>query len=107
MLVDSGDRVSYLRNIFLTLNNGGSFLLVNMGDGSSQRATSIDDAFSITERMHQVSGVKVKVASTSCRIVNEDSMVKEVESAGFKVDKFLHTQNSSFGQCMTLYLNKK
>ncbi|MBN1547472.1 MAG: class I SAM-dependent methyltransferase [Syntrophaceae bacterium] len=107
MLVKSCDRMAFLKNIFHSMVNGGEFLLVVMGDGIFERSTDADDAYSIVERVHQETGALLKVASTSCKIVNREDLIREVEAAGFIVDEFLLTRNNSHGQCMTLYLRKE
>jgi len=106
MLVLDTDRTCFLKNIYTSLKSGGILLLLNMGNGIDERGTNIDDAFTLAERTHMESGRKVKVASTSCRIVNEEKHQQELVSAGFEIESYKYVETENYGTCSAVYLRK-
>ncbi|GIM32096.1 hypothetical protein [Paraclostridium bifermentans] len=46
------------------------------------------------------------VASTSYRSINWKNHIKELEDAGFLIEKTINTQNNEYGNCMVVYLKK-
>lgn len=107
MLVKDEDRRGFLNSIYSLLKPGGKFLLVNMGDGDSERSTDLSTAFELQERGHMGTGRKFEVAGTSYRAVNWDNHIKELTDAGFVIDKMFNTENRDYSKCMTVYLNKE
>ncbi|MGL5642011.1 MAG: class I SAM-dependent methyltransferase [Paraclostridium sp.] len=104
MLVDDNDRNLFLKSIYNMLDRGGHVLLVNMGEGEMKTDTS--KAFEIQERSNNSEGKKVMVASTSYRSINWENHIKELEDAGFLIEKTINTQNNEYGNCMVVYLKK-
>ena len=70
MLVEDGDRVGFYTFIRDHLKPGG-----------------ITTAFDLQERTHEQSGEKVKIASTSCRMVGFDTLHAELHRNGLAVLK--------------------
>lgn len=106
MLVDDNDRNLFLKSIYNMLDRGGHVLLVNMGDGEGEMKTDTSKAFEIQERSNNSEGKKVMVASTSYRSINWENHIKELEDAGFLIEKTINTQNNEYGNCMVVYLKK-
>ena len=85
MLVLDEDRNKYFEFINNHLNDYGYALVLTMGDGKTERSSDITKAWEDVERMHQESGIKMNVATTSCRIVNFETLTKEVELQNLKI----------------------
>lgn len=68
--------------------------------------TDTSKAFEIQERNNNSEGKKVMVASTSYRSINWENHIKELEDAGFFIEKTINTQNNEYGNCMVVYLKK-
>lgn len=107
MLVEQEDRKKFLESIYSILKPQGSFLLISMGDGETERATDTSTAFDLQERNHMKSGRKLEVAGTSYRAINWENHEKELKEVGFKVKKKMQTENDEYIKCMTLYLTKE
>lgn len=43
------------------------------------------EAFDNIKRIHQESNKEISIATTSCRIVNFDTLYKEIENNGFEI----------------------
>ena len=85
MLVQNADRDSFYRFIREHLNPGGIGLICTMGDGVIQRESDISTAFDLQERIHQESGKTVRIAGTSCRMINFDTFNAELTRNGLTV----------------------
>ena len=83
MLVNDEDRIRFQHFIYDHLPDGGSALICSMGDGLTESETDISSAFNMVERHHD-SGY-VMVPSTSLRMVNFDTLKKEIESTHFSI----------------------
>ena len=83
MLVHEEDRRGFYRFIERHLKPGGLTLICTMGDGIHEMQTDTDRAFDLQERDHP-SG-KMKVASTSCRIVSFETFRRELTANGFRI----------------------
>lgn len=107
MLVNDEDRHMFLDSIYKILEPGGKALLVSKGNGVDEIKTDINTAFELHERNHMATGKKVLIAGTSYRSINWPSHKKEIEKAGFIIEKAINTENVEYGNCMTVYLIKK
>ena len=87
MLVSDQDRDAFYGFIREHLNRAGAALVCTMGDGASERQSDIRTAFDLQERVHEQTGKTVNIAGTSCRIVNFQTFVKELERNGLEVIK--------------------
>ncbi len=85
MLVLDDDRNKYFKFIYNHLNDDGYALILTMGNGKTERSSDIRKAWDDIERVHQETGIKVNVATTSCRIVNFDTLTKEIKLQNLKV----------------------
>lgn len=85
MLVLDKDRNKYFEFINNHLNENGYALVLTMGDGKTERSSDITKAWDDVERVHQETGIKMNVATTSCRIVNFETLTKEVELQNLKI----------------------
>lgn len=82
MLVEDNDRAAFLRFVRGSLKEDGIALLCMLGDGKVQRSSDISTAFDLQERTHGQTGRTLNIASTSCRMVDDETLEKELESAG-------------------------
>lgn len=87
MLVLDRDRDGFYRFIAGHLEPDGIALIGTMGDGSFERQSDISTAFDLQERMHEASGKTVKIAGTSCRIVNFTTFEQELARNGLTIVK--------------------
>lgn len=87
MLVEDTHRDAFYRFIRNHLTSGGIALLCTMGDGKVERQTDVGTAFDLQERTHEQTGKTVRIASTSCRIVNFETLHGELKRNGLKVLK--------------------
>ena len=82
MLVEDDDRAAFLRFVRGSLKEDGIALLCMLGDGKVQRSSDISTAFDLQERTHGQTGRTLNIASTSCRMVDEETLDAELKRAG-------------------------
>lgn len=87
MLVLDEDRDGFYRFIADHLKQDGVALIGTMGDGSFERQSDILTAFDLQERTHGESGKTLKIAGTSCRVVNFSTFEKELTRNGLAIVK--------------------
>ena len=87
MLVEDADRDGFYAFIRNHLTPNGIALICTMGDGKMERKTDIRTAFDLQSRTHEQTGKEVQIASTSCRMVNFDTLHKELHRNGLVVLK--------------------
>lgn len=85
MLVSDEDRNAFYRFIRTHLNSDGIALIGTMGDGRLERQSDIHIAFDLQDRVHEQTGKPVKIAATSCRIVNWVTFGEELKRNGLDV----------------------
>ena len=83
MLVLDDDRKRFYEFIYNHLDKEGIALICSMGDGETIYQSDVNQAFDIVKREHP-SG-DVMVTSTSCRMVNFNTFVKEIEESNFEI----------------------
>ena len=83
MFVLDEDRNKYYKYIYNHLKDNGYALILTMGDGINESSSDISKAFDNIKRTHQESNQEIVVATTSCRIVNFDTLSKEIEQNKF------------------------
>lgn len=87
MLVENTHRKGFYQFIRNHLKPVGIALICTMGDGDIQRTSDITNAFSLQERIHEQSGKLLRIASTSCRMVDFPTFQKELEENGLTIIK--------------------
>lgn len=87
MLVENSDRDSFYAFIRKHLAPTGIALICTMGDGKMQRKTDIRTAFDLQARTHEQTGKAVQIASTSCRMVNFETLHTELKRNGLTILK--------------------
>ena len=88
MLVEDQDRGAFYRFIRQHLKEDGIGLICTMGDGTMERKSDISTAFDLQERTHGLSGEKLLLAGTSCRMVLWDSFLEEIRESGLTVEEY-------------------
>ncbi|MBO4423624.1 MAG: class I SAM-dependent methyltransferase [Clostridia bacterium] len=106
MLTDDADREKFYSFIKDHLKDGGSALVCSMGDGETEFCTDPSKAFEPAEREHN--GKKIKVASTTCRIVSFDTFEDEIGRAGFEIkEKGVTASPPEFDSLMYAVIRRK
>lgn len=83
MLVLDEDRNAFYQFIYNHLREDGIALICTMGDGKIEVQSDINTAFDLQERDHD--GKTVLVAGTSCRMVSDETFIKELEQNEFEI----------------------
>ena len=106
MLVLDEDRNKYYSYIYNHLEDDGYALILTMGDGIKESISDIAKAFDDIKRTHQESNQEIEVATTSCRIVNFDTLLKEVNNK-FEVIEYGITEiENHFDRIMYIVIKK-
>ena len=106
MLVLDEDRNKYYSYIYNHLEDDGYALILTMGDGIKESTSDITKAFDDTKRTHQETNQEIEVATTSCRIVNFDTLLKEVNNK-FEVIEYGITEiENHFDRIMYIVIKK-
>lgn len=85
MLVLDADRNAFYRFISEHLETSGLALICTMGDGHDEIQSDIRTAFDLQERNHQQTGRIMRLAGTSCRVVNFDTFTRELRDNGLAI----------------------
>ena len=85
MFVLDEDRETFYQFIYNSLEDNGYALILSMGDGIKESSSDISKAFENTKRIHEETNQEIEVVETSCRIVNFDTLKKEVNENNFKL----------------------
>ena len=108
MLVLDEDRDAFYAFIREHLNQTGSALLCSMGDGIGERQTDTRTAFDLQDRIHEQTGKAVRIARTSCRMVNFRNFHAELERNGLVViEQGLTSVEPDFTQMMYVVVRKR
>lgn len=87
MLVEDRDRDGFYAFIRNHLSPNGIGLICTMGDGKMERQSDIRTAFELQERTHEQTGTQVRIAGTSCRMVNFETFRSELSRNGLAIVK--------------------
>ena len=106
MLVLDEDRKKFLDFIYSHLNEGGKAIITVMGDGIMVRDDcDITKAYELAER--NFGNKKIKVATTSCKIVNWQTFIKELTNSSLKiVENFVSEDISGFNKSMVAIVKR-
>lgn len=108
MLVLDIDRNNYYKFIYNHLEDKGLSLILTMGDGTKESKTNIEDSWKDTSRIHEETKEKLNIATTSCRIVNFNTLTKEVTDNNFQIlEKGITNIIPDFPEIMYIVLKKK
>ena len=92
MFTEVNDRNKYYKFIKEHLKDNGIALILSMGDGNKEVVTNPNDAWKDSERIHQETGKKLMIASTSCKIVSFKTWFDELEKNNLIVTEHGITQ---------------
>ena len=81
MLVLDEDRDQFYKFIYDHLDNDGIALICTMGNGKFEKKSDINEAFELDRRIHTETQKELMIAQTSCRIVNFNTFVSEINSS--------------------------
>ena len=79
MLVEDPHRNTFYAFLHNHLAPDGVALICTMGDGKMQHRTDVATAFDLQERTHEQTGKTVQVANTSCRVVDFETLHRELK----------------------------
>lgn len=107
MFVLDDDRNKFYKYIYNHVKENGYCLILTMGDGVKQSESDISKAFDNIKRIHQESNKEISIATTSCRIVNFDTLYKEIENNGFEIVEHGLTEiKNHFNEIMYIVIKK-
>lgn len=89
MFVLDEDRQGFYRFINNHLKSGGLALICSMGDGEREYSSDIKEAFELKQR--ECHRQEVMVPATSCRVVNKETFIKEIDQSGLSIVEFGYT----------------
>ena len=106
MLVLDNDRKAFFDFLYDHLTDNGIAIITSMGDGNFERNNSdITKAFDLSER--EFNNQKIEIASTTCRIVNWNTISKEATNSHLKIlEKYTTEEISGFNISMIFILKK-
>ena len=108
MLVLDNDRKKYFDFIHNHLKNNGYALVLTMGDGIKESSSDINKAWEDTERVHQKTNEIINVATTSCRIVNFETLEQEIKDSNLLIiEKGITQIIPNFPEIMYVLINNK
>lgn len=108
MLVLDDDRKKYFDFIHNHLKNNGYALVLTMGDGIKESSSDINNAWEDTERVHQKTNEIINVATTSCRIVNFETLEQEIKDSNLLIiEKGITQIIPNFPEIMYVLINNK
>ncbi len=85
MLVEDFHRSGFYRFFREHLTDDGIGLVCSMGDGTFEIRSDPSTAFDIQEREHWLTGQKLSVAGTSCRVVTTEAFSREISENGLDI----------------------
>lgn len=85
ILVEDSDRNAFYTFVRNHLSPDGIALICTMGDGEHQRMTDTWKAFDLQSRTHEQTGREVQIASTTCRVVNFETLHSELYRNGLRI----------------------
>lgn len=108
MFVTNDHRNMFYKFIKEHLNNDGICLVTVLGDGHKEYSSNIEDAFKIVDRLNININDNIQVTNTSCRILNWDNLINEVEINGFIIlKKWLSYDIPGFNESMCILIKKR
>lgn len=108
MFVLKEHRDKFLSFIKNHLTNTGYCLICVMGDGREKYVTNIDDAFKNSKRVVMDSNKTVNIATTSCKIVNWEELIKEIQENDLIIEKrWISKEVPGFNSSMCVIVKKK
>lgn len=107
MLVLDKDRRKFYQYIYNHLEKNGYCLILTMGDGINKYESDISKAFNNIKRIHQETKQELTIASTSCKIVDFDTLDKEVIDNGFDImEQGITSIENHFNEIMYVIIRK-
>lgn len=101
MFIDNIDRDLFWKFISEHLNSNGYACIMVMGDGIKEYSSDINDAFKLKSKININTNKEVMVASTSCRIVDFNTLEDEIIGNKLKiVDKYISSNIPNFDKVM-------
>ena len=106
MFVNKDHRKKFLDFINDHLKEKGLALIASMGDGEKTYSSDISKSFEITDRYIN-NKTKVKIATTSCKIVNWNQFENELENSNLRIkEKWISKEVPGFDKVMFVLVEK-
>lgn len=107
MFVLDEHRIKFFEFIYNHLKKNGKALVTVLGDGIKEKKSDINEAFLIKERTIQKTNKKINVTSTSCRIVDWNTLEFEVLSNKLTIEKkWISNEIPGFSESMCVIVIK-
>ena len=106
MLVLDEDRNKYYKYIYNHLEDNRYTLRITIGDGTKESVSDINKAFDNITRTHQKTSQEIEVATTSCRIVNFNTLFKEVNNKFQIIEYGITKIEEHFDKIMYILIKK-
>ena len=101
-------RSKYFDFINEHLEEDGICLISMLGDGVFEYHSNIEDAFYDVPRTILNCNIKINVATTSCRVVNWETLDTEIEKSNLRIiSKWISKNIPEFNSSMCVVLSKK
>lgn len=110
MFVTSLHRKRYFQFIKEHLEEGGIALICVLGDGATNYTSDYTQAFLDSKRIVMNNGKELEIATTSCKIVDWETLENEIYSSNLKIEeRWLSNDIPEFleSMCVVVSLGKK
>lgn len=106
MFITDSHRKQFLSFIRNHLSFGGIALICVMGDGKKNFTSDYTKAFDDTKRVVMNNKKELNLATTSCRIVDWDTLIKEINSNNLQViEKWISNSIPEFSEMMCVVVS--
>lgn len=101
-------RNKFLSFIYNHLSRDGKALICILGDGIKEYSSDINEAFNDSKRIVMNNNTELEIASTSCRIVNWDTLEEELNKNNLKINKkWISNDIPEFSSSMCVLVSRK
>ncbi len=108
MFVLDEHRQSFFDFIYNHLSENGVALICILGDGVQEYSSDIKEAFVNTKRTVLNNSKEVCIATTSCRIVNWENLMNEIDKSKLKLEKqWISEDIPEFTNSMCIVVSQK
>lgn len=108
MFVLDEHRNKFLNFIYEHLLEDGRALICVLGDGIKEYTSNIKEAFNDSKRIVMNNNTELQIASTTCKIVNWDTLEKEMNINNLKIDKkWISNDIPEFSSSMCVVVSRK
>lgn len=108
MFVISSHRKKYFNFIKEHLENDGLALICVLGDGIKNSSSDYTKAFENTKRIVMNNNKELEIATTSCKIVDWETLEKEIKTSGLKIkERWISNSIPEFSESMCVVVSQE